>query len=168
MADESKYPDGNYDFMEVKDAMNKDFANERELSLYVQNNIELFCQDCLGVEYLSHKTEVSVSLSPFGKRRTKGDKRVDLLIKTRCGKSLAIEFKNPVYSCELHNAIGQCLSYLSMAANADIKIDTLYIVATKLDWVVPNMITQFNLPLEYIVFDKDKHLTFKHGSANRK
>lgn len=152
-----KWPDGNYRIEDVVNSLEKSFASEKEMGDYIELNIDLFTKECLGFEYESHKREYP--LLYIKRRSLRGNRRIDFLIKTKCGKNLAVECKKPTYDSELSAAIGQCLSYIALFECADIKIQKIVLLSTKVDYVIPLVISKFNLPIQYICLDKSKHLT---------
>lgn len=153
-------PEGLYKYDDLKDVMCSDFTSEKELCDYLEKYISDFCGDFLDVQYKSHERECK--LIKTNRSRFKGNRRVDFLIKTQDGRNILIECKNPVYLCELSNALGQCLSYISAFVNSGIKIDRTILLSTKIDHLTTQIITDFNLPVEFMVMDKTKCLKFSH------
>lgn len=149
--------DGDYPIELVKDSLDNSFQSEKQLCDYIELNIELFTKECLGFEYLSHKREYP--LFNVNRRSLRGNRRIDFLIKTKCGKNIAVECKKPKYDSELSAAIGQCLSYIALFECSGMIIEKIVLLSTKVDYVIPLVINKFNLPVQYICFDKSKHLT---------
>lgn len=152
------YPDGDYDLIEVKDALSKDFQSERELCDYVEDNIILFVKDILGLEYEKHAREFPLATT---KKRYRGSKRIDFYIITKCGQRIGVECKDPRNGNELAAAVGQCLSYITLFELNEKPIDRMVILSTKIDSCLPLILNKFNLPLDFICMDKSKHLTYK-------
>lgn len=158
--------DGLYKIGEVDNILNKDFCNEKGLCDYIEENIVDFCADCLGVEYSSHIREYSLSDE---RRRVKGNRRIDFLIITKSNERIGIECKYPSGMAELSHSVGQVLAYMTLFEALGKPLTRIVIVSTKLDGVVPLMISKFNLPIGFIGFDKNKALTFVgYGSTERK
>lgn len=164
MANAVKYPDGDYDLSKLRGCLNSDFNSEKELCDYIEENIQLFCRDCLSVSYQSHRREYPLEEG----RRTKGTRRIDFLIITSENERIGIECKHPITGSELGPAIGQVLSYMTLFERYGRPLARIIIVTTKLDPVSPFVIDKFNLPIGLIGFDKDKFLTYKNGSSDRK
>ena len=151
-------PDGFYNVYDLEQDIDAHaFKSEKELCDFIESNISEFCHE-LGFKYLSHKREFQIQ--PFKKRR-KGSKRIDFLIKTECGKALGVECKHPKYKCELSAGIGQMLSYLTIAEIYSTNIDNFYMVSSVIDDVVPAILSKFDLPITFIVMDKTKSLTWQ-------
>lgn len=158
------YPDGEYTFDQLKDSFGKEFKSERELCDFLENHIRDFCSDFLEVEYKSHVREKK--LFNIQRNRVKGNRRIDFYIETVCGKVIIIECKHPITLCELSPAVGQCLSYACLLANKGVKTDRVILLSTKIDQVVTQVITDYSLPIEYMVMDRNKCVKFtKYGKA---
>lgn len=91
--------------------------------------------------------------------KVRGNRRIDFLIITKCGKRIGIECKAPKFRSELSYALGQALTYLTAFENVGKPLDKIFILATKIDPILPTVIQRFNLPVGFIAFDKDKHIT---------
>lgn len=154
--------DGFYHFSSISTALNDNFESEKDLCNFIEANISDFCEDTLGVEYLSHTREYSLFKS---RRSRKGCKRLDFLINSKCGKSIAIECKRPTYISELCAGVGQVLSYMVLFRDQNKPIDRFIIVSSKIDWMLPLVIGTFHLPIEFIAIDKEKSLTWQ-GQKN--
>jgi hypothetical protein len=139
---------------EILNYLNKDdFKNERHFNDYLEHNIELFCKQCLGVEYKSHVREYPlISIE----RKTK---KVDFLVESMCGKSMLLECKTPKFISELHSAIGQLLSYGSLfKSNSGSLPDKLILASSTFDSNLIDVIKDFNLPITLVGLDKSNHL----------
>ncbi len=161
------FQDGFYDYSDVQNAMKNHFESEKELCDYIQLNMALFVADCLNEEV----TEFSREYPLNGRCRAgaKGNRRVDFFIKTKSGQNIILECKNPYYKSEIANAVGQCLSYIALFELMEQRIDRMIILSTKIDSTLPLIIQRFNLPIEFIAFDKDKFLKYVgNGSTARK
>ncbi len=152
-----KYLDGFYKYNEV--VLDQDFNSEKELCAYIENNISLFVADCLGYQLKKYKRE-SVINEKYS-RTDKNNRRIDFIIETTCGKRIGIECKRPLYKSELSNAIGQCLAYLALFEQEEKPLDSIIIVSTQIDNILPLVIHRFNLPIGFIAFDKTKFLTLQ-------
>jgi len=150
--------DGPYIFEDVKDELSTDFKRESELCNFIEDNIQIFCLEELGVIYASHKREHPVVKS---RKRIKGLRRLDFLIKTRAGENIGLECKVPLYPSELPAGIGQILSYKMLMDLAGTPINRFVLVSSKMDVVAPMMIQEFRLPIEFIAMDKKKSLTWQ-------
>lgn len=156
-------PDGKYSFDELKNTVDKDFTSEKEFCDFLETHIRDFCTDFLEVEYSSHIREYK--LVKTSRARMRGNRRIDFLIKTKCNQNIVIECKHPVNICELSTALGQCLSYISLLKNFGINSDRTILLSTKIDSITPQVITDFNLPIEFMIMDKTRCVKFLyHGS----
>jgi hypothetical protein len=151
-------PDGFYDISELTDTLSKDFDNERNICDFIETNIDLFTKDCLNYELMSYEREYQIVKGT--RKRIRGNRRIDFLIKTKCGKNIGIEVKHPRGTSELSNAVGQCLTYLTLMEIQGTFLDKIIIVSSKIDFVLPLVITKHNLPIEFFGFDKSKHVKF--------
>lgn len=156
------YKNGDYPLNDIQ--LHKDFETEKELCDYIEAHIQEFTTDCLGYEYKSHRREYPVSEG----KRYKGNRRIDFLIVTKDNLRIGVECKHPRYTCEVTSGIGQCLNYLTMFELHGNSLNKMAMVTTKMDPIAPFTLDKFNLPIILIGFDKDKFITFKHGSSNRK
>lgn len=163
---ELEYKDGRYSCFELADAFNNDFPKEKDMCDYIESNISDFVVECLGYELKTYTREYP--LVDGYNRNKKSNRRLDFMIETKCGKVIALECKNPTFLAEHATAIGQALTYMTLFANLNKRIDQLFIVSSKMDNTVPMVIDRFNLPIGFMVLDKSKHATFvEYGSANR-
>ena len=152
------YPDGDYTLTEALKCLDKDFASEKEMCDYLEQNIDKFCVDILGLEYKSHKREYRIS------GRGSRAKKIDFFIQTMCGQNIAVEAKNPTFAgYELASAIGQVLGYICLFESVEQKVDRVVLLSSKIDWVIPATIARFNLPIHFVALDKSKHLSLKVG-----
>lgn len=153
----SNLPDGFYYEDQLHSVIDKNaFSSEKELCSFIEQNIFEFTNE-LGLKYKSHKREYALA----GYRRwVKGSRRLDFVINTMDGKRIAIECKRPSMRCELAAGIGQLLSYITIFERMERPIDRFILVSSLFDPAVPEIISRFNLPIEYIVMDKTKALTW--------
>lgn len=158
------YSDGHYDLSEIVNSLEDDFENEKALCDYIELNIKVFCEECLGVKYKEHRREYPLKEG----RRVKGNKRIDFMIVTEENQRIGVECKKPKYGCEVSAAIGQALMYLTLFEHMGRPLSIIVIVSTRIEWSLPFTIDKFNLPIKFIGFDKHKSLTYKNGSSIRK
>jgi hypothetical protein len=152
--------DGQYSFTQLKSEFGKDFLKEKDLCDFLESNIKDFCNDFLEVRYQSHVREYK--LVNCSRRSIKGNRRIDFLISTTDGQIIVIECKAPKVLCELSNAVGQCLSYKSLLKNQGVKANRVILMSTKVDNSVPQVITDYNLPIEFMVMDRSRCIKFSH------
>lgn len=167
MSDVTNYIDGDYKLRDVIDSLGNDFLSEKEFCDFIEANIKLFCLECIGVKLQRYKREYQINKSI--PRQHKSSKRIDFVIWSECGKIIGVECKAPRNSEGISSAIGQSLTYIAMMEIADVRIDHFFIVSTKIDLVLPLVISRFNLPIGFIAVDKTKYLKMiDHGSTGRK
>lgn len=128
--------------------LNKNFSKERHFCDFIENNIKLFCSQCLNDEYESHVREYKLESH---KRKSRS---VDFLIKTKSGTDRLVEVKNPKYISELHAALGQVLNYGFLYK----KDSELIIVTSVFDHEIIGTIKKNNLNVKVIGLDKEKHI----------
>jgi hypothetical protein len=163
MKSEVKYPDGDYGLKDAIEALSNDFVSEKELCDFIESNIVLFCEECLGVEYRSHVREKRLFTNKS--RGHKGNKRIDFLVVTKDNRRIGVECKNPKYTSELSSAIGQCLTYLTLFEIMGEPVSKMCIVASKIEPELLLTIDRFNLPVGFVAIDKSKTLVFRSGST---
>ena len=152
-------PDGHYYYEQLQHAINADFKSEKELADFIELNIKDFCGDFLEAQYISHKREYQ--LIKTSRAKLKGNRRIDFLINTDVGV-IVIECKHPTFISELTSAIGQCLAYKSLISNSGLKVIRVIMVSSKIDNIVPQVIADYKLPIEFVVMDKSKCVKFSH------
>lgn len=145
--------------MVVSDCKNElnikgEFKNEKEYQEYIENNIELFCENVIEMgTYISHYSNKSITKNGFGVTKEK----VDLIVKGTKGVAL-IELKCPHNDfCELRNAIGQSLNYIVTAQMSGFEFKKMCIVSPIYDQRIFEIIKRFNLPLELYFLSKHKY-----------
>lgn len=153
-------PDGLYSVEDLIDVIEQDFKRESDLCNFIEKHIEEFCKDVLNVEYLDHVREYNL-MPTVKKRSIKGNRRIDFHITAKSGEKIGVECKNPIYPCETASALGQCLTYISALECLGNRVDRMVLVSTKVDVWVPFVIKRFNLPVEFVVMDRQKILTLQ-------
>jgi hypothetical protein len=131
-----------------------EFKNEKEFCDFIELNLDLFCKEILGIDLFSYEREFS--MGGYERSRRHGTRRIDFLINSKCGQTIGIECKTPKQACELSNAIGQCLSYVSLSNKIKNPIDRIVLLSSKPDGLIPMVIKQFNLPIEFVIVNKTK------------
>lgn len=124
---------------------NNDFKSEKELSDYIDFNIQDFCIDILEDTYVDHCMEM-----PLYKQMRRGPRgrRVDIYIECKKHKYV-IELKNPKSLSEMRSAIGQLLDY-----GRELPDCKMILVATKHDINTSKTIKHYNLPITYYYMSK--------------
>jgi len=129
------------------------FSKEKELLSYLKDNIRIFCNDFLNDGLIEYFIDVNIDTNT--EARSKGGRRIDLLINGR-KKKYIIEIKNPKYQAENRYAIGQLLDY-----GREIKGEKeLILITSKLDIHTAKTIQHYKLPIRYVYLDKDRTLEF--------
>src|SRR5690625_5045644 len=145
----------------IKSFYRQEFKSEKDFSAYFELNIDLFVDEYLDGDYVSHRKEFE--LINFNKRkgrgRSGGSKRVDYYIKTTKGHHF-IELKHTTFESEINTAIGQLLNYSTLASVAGIQIKRLFLLTTKFSLDSALTIKRFNLPITVFLINKDQHLIF--------
>ena len=162
--------DGLYEFSDVVGCLEKPFKSEKDFCDYIELNIELFCNDILGVSYLSHKREYIVHGGHTRvngvAHKIKGTRKIDFVIKSIDGQIIGVECKDPFFESELINGIGQILSYLAFMELNEKPANRIILLSTSIHPMIPHIIRRFSLPIEYIVMDKNKSLTWRADLQN--
>lgn len=142
-----------YKIRDWENYISNDFNNESQLCDFIELNKEEFAREILEIEYLSHVREYYVK----GKRRfkDKNTARVDFLFTSTSGENILVECKNPknVY-CDLRNGLIQLMAYYCDTKKSGIKVDRLVLLTTKFDIVIQEIIAEYKLNVEVIVFSK--------------
>ena len=153
-----EYKDGDYSYHELSNSLSNDFLSEKEFCEFIENNIDTFVSECIGFEVDTYEKEYQ--LSKDKRRCVRGNRRIDFFIKTKCGKNIGVECKDPTGYSELTSAVGQCLGYITLFEMNEKKLDYIYIVSTKIDFILPAIINKFNLPIGFICIDKSKFIKY--------
>ena len=132
-----------------------DFNSEKEYHTFIEDNIELFCEDVINLgKYINHKSNQPISRTSFKKPTIE---RIDLFITGTKGSAI-VEIKYPNnYFCEMRNAISQLLYYSIVADENAIKCDKLIIVSPVYDERIFAIIAKFNLSIELVYLTKEWH-----------
>lgn len=139
---------------EWKKFFNKDFKKEKDLVLYIADNIDLFCKDWLNDECIWFEID-----SPINKyqRFWPRWKRIDLLIKWK-EKLYIIECKNAENTTEMRYSIWQLLDYWREYLDTNKK--ELILIANMFDKDTAETISYYNLPIRYLVISKKQILEY--------
>lgn len=154
------FEDGDYQAEDLIEAFGPAFNAEKELCQYIESNIKRFSIDILGIELGDYKREYSFGRGDFQKR-IKQTRRIDFLVTSKAGERIGVECKHPFYLGELTAAIGQCLGYLSLFELTGQPLDRMVIVSSKIDTIAPLIISKFNLPITFVVMDKNKFAVYR-------
>lgn len=154
------FTDGNYTYAELRSEFGSDFKSEKELCDFLESHIRDFCIDFLEVEYISHKREYMIHKT--SRSRGRGVRRLDFLVNVKPDNFIVIECKHPITVCEISHSLGQCLTYKSLLKNTKIDVSRTILISTKIDDVTPQVITDYNLPVEFMVMDKSRCVKFSH------
>lgn len=135
---------------DYRNLYNNSFNKEKDLEMFIVNNIESFVSDFLNDTLISFEIDAPIDRKKFWPRW----RRIDLLIKWK--KSIyIIELKNPSSWTENRAAIWQILDY--WREYLDPKKE-LIILTTKFDINTHETIKYYNLPIRYIYIDKKRIL----------
>jgi hypothetical protein len=139
----------------------KEFKNEKELSDFFKDNIELFLKEIDGGELVSVEQEFSVIERVAFSPRTA---RADFYIVSTKGNYL-VEMKSPQGSHDLFGAIGQLLRYKNDLENRGLKIDEYFLVSDKFDVSFSEVVSKNKLPISVCVLRKQFRL-YQRNHAN--
>lgn len=128
------------------------FRKEKDLADYIENNIETFCKDELGGELKYYKREQNVEICL--PRITGVGRRIDFAVTLKNNEHIGIECKG--LGGDTQRAIIQLLGYA-----VSMKFDRLVIVSGNFDYLVQEIIEQFNLPIELIYLSEEYSLSYK-------
>ena len=138
---------------------NGDFKSEKELKEYIILNKEVFCREVLGFEYKDHIVEFVL---PKVKDLFTNEPHVDIVFIDKYDKCYFIELKNPKFAYnELCAGLGQCLTYRYLARANNLNYEGCFLITTKHANIMPVIIRDSNLDVNYIYFDKSKHAVFQ-------
>ncbi len=146
--------DGQYNFRDIKKHFNSasDFKSEKELCDYIEDNIKVFCLD-IGINYKTHERESYITKHL---RFANSKPKIDFLIQDQDGEYILLEVKKPRYQREAVIAISQILEYTVIAEREGLKVKKSYILTTKCENDVIEVIQRFNLPIDLILFSKKR------------
>ena len=150
-------------FIDIKELFNKadDFKTEKDLCDFIEINIEKFCAD-IGINYKSHERESYITKHKrFGNNRPK----IDFYIQDQDGEYILLEVKKPRSQREVIPAISQLLQYFVIAEQAGLKVKKSFLLTTKCEAEVIEVIERFKLPIDLILFAKGKMAIWKKGDA---
>lgn len=129
-----------------------DFPKEKNLQDYLDINMNSFINDILGLEYKNHERESFIINRSFGCNKP----RVDFLVNLKTDECVLIECKNPRnIHREITSAIGQILDYILLAEKVGKKIKCTYLVTSKINQTVLDMINRFKLPIKVCLISKE-------------
>lgn len=130
-----------------------DFPKEKNLQNYLDINMKSFINDILGLKYQNHKRESFIVNKSFGGNKP----RIDFLVNLKNNECVLIECKNPKNKYrEIVSAIGQILDYILLAEKAGKKIKDTYLVTSKINQTVLDIINRFKLPIKVCLINKEK------------
>lgn len=132
------------------------FATEKEFVEYLRINAEFWVRDFFKEEVDSIEVDRSIAMRKFGANLP----RIDLIIRTKSGKRIGIECKNPKqHFHELSRTVSQLLSYGVLAEEVGRPFDILAIISTERgkDDIVHKIIKKYSLPIRNFYVDKDIH-----------
>ena len=150
-------------FGDIKGYFNSasDFKTEKDLCDYIETNIKLFCSD-IGVNYKGHERESHITkFKRFGNNKPK----IDFLVEDHEGEYTLIEVKKPRYLREAIVGISQMLEYIVIAEKEGLKLKKSFILTTKCDCEFIEVIERFNLPIDLILFSKEKLAVWDKGKG---
>jgi len=128
-----------------------DFNSEKELSDYLEQNINIFTYQYLNDICVSFNFGYAVTSDRYYYKR----KIVDLVIEGK-KKIYVIELKNPKYSYHNISAIGQLLDYGRHFQNIGHDLDTqLVLLSSMYDVDTALTIQKYNLPIRYFYLEKE-------------
>lgn len=154
-------------FEQVKEYFkSKEFNKEKDMCDYIEDNIDIFCEEVLNTKYISHQRESyldkAVKLQP-------NKPHVDFFIETENKEYIIVECKNPinVYR-ENVLAIGQILDYIRVAENNGFKIKEAWICTSRIKEGICETINKFNLPIKVCLLNKKYNAVLKGSDNNDK
>lgn len=133
------------------------FENESEIEKFFYKNIDDFMDTVFQEVVIRAETQ---KYKPVGfffinkeQKIVKRGPRIDLYVECKSGNKYIIEFKNNINGAnETIKAIGQILFYSTLFPEAN----RLVIVGTKYDNLFMETVKKFNLPIQYVLFGKNK------------
>lgn len=133
---------------------NKHFKKEKDLVLYIINNIDSFCKDFLNDECIWFEIDSPININQrFGPRW----KRIDILIKWK-EKLYIIECKNTKNTIEIRQSIWQLLDYWREYLDTNKK--ELILISNMFDNDTAETINYYNLPIRYLIINKKQILEY--------
>lgn len=128
-----------------------EFNSEFDLCNWFEKYIGSYIKIMYGLEYFEHIREYRI----YGENAM--PKRLDFVVKTKCGKKIGLEFKHPD---NVHNdlcfGIGQVLGYKVLCGFQGESIDMWGLVTSKISLSAPLIIISNKIELDLFVISKTK------------
>lgn len=148
-------------FNNVTDQFNNqnNFKTEKDVCDYIEDNIKLFINNNLGLNYLEHERESYIIPRGFGKNTS----RIDFVVTTTNKEKVLIEVKNPKnIQRELNRSVAQVLDYYLLAERRGFKVNSAWLVITKINQSMIDIIVRFKLPINICVFSKGQTAIWRY------
>ena len=132
------------------------FKTEKEFVEYLRVNANLWVEDFFEEELDSIEVDKTIARRAFGANLP----RIDLIIRTKSGRRIGIECKNPKqHFHELSRSVSQLLAYGVLAEEVGRKFDILAIISSERgkEDIVHKMIKKYSLPIRNFYVDRDIH-----------
>lgn len=130
------------------------FNTEKEFVEYLVININNWVKDFFNEEVENYYINKNLSLRFFGPNKPS----IDIVIKTKTGKKIGVECKNPKQLFhETSRAISQLLAYDILAEESGEPFDILAFVSSSKHNIGFKIIKKYKLPIRIFYIDKEIH-----------
>ncbi len=130
------------------------FKTEKEFTLYLHENAHFWVKDFFGEELQSIRSDSCVVRRRFGPNVP----RIDFDVRTKSGKRIGIEVKNPTQEFhELARSVSQLLAYEVLAGESGSSFDELAIISSSKNDIAFRVIQRFSLPIRVFYVDREIH-----------
>lgn len=137
------------------------FETEKEFVEYLVQNVDFWVKDFFGEQVESVKENAYLKFKRFGANQP----RIDIVLRTKNGKKIGIECKNPSQSFhELSRSVSQLLAYALIAEEQGEPFDELALFSSSKDDIAFRIIDKFKLPIRIFYIDREIHGEMKYAN----
>lgn len=130
------------------------FSSQDDMRDYIINNKEAFCSEVLGVEYKDHTIDFRFPIITY---LHNANTVVPLVFTDQNNQLHFIDLKNPKNKLqELGHGLTRCMSYYYLARVRGYNLADVYLVTSKHSNIIPLIIRDSQVNVNYIYFDKEK------------
>lgn len=130
------------------------FKTEKEFVDYLVINADKWVMDF----FKDKVKKIEINKSLFKRKFGANTPRIDIVVKTKSGKRIGIECKNPKQSFhELSRAISQLLAYDVLSEDNGNRFDILALFSSERNDIVYKIVKRYNLPIRIFYIDKKIH-----------
>ena len=130
------------------------FKKEKDFVGYLMANADKWVKDFFEDDIEKIKENPYIKFKRFGANQP----RIDIIVRTKGGKKIGIECKNPSQSFhELSRSVSQLLAYSILAEEIGEPFTDLALISSDKNDIAFKIIRRFNLPIRVFYVDKEIH-----------